>query len=166
MKHKVTFTTKSITFREALWVSLIRPNSESYEGGSAGESRGNILFFVITYHLGQQPLHKMVEDLLRLPGALIYKYKYAPTFPCNPTPIPLPPLHLSLRIVFLEPGGPAPFLGCRGKTEAGSPGFKSPLSFLIQTFISTNSLNQNLVGGRIRASWSGGAWGGPMLHVW
>ena len=101
MKQKVTFTTKSITFREALWVSLIRPNSESYEGGSAGESRGNILFFVITYHLGQQPLHKMVEDLLRLPGALIYKYKYAPTFPCNPTPILLPPLHLSLRIVFL-----------------------------------------------------------------
>ena len=112
-------------------MSLIRPNSESYEGGSAGESRGNILFFVITYHLGQQPLHKMVEDLLRLPGALIYKYKYAPTFPCNPTPILLPPPPFTSVIkksFFLEPGGPAPFLGCRGKTEAGSPGFKSPLS--------------------------------------
>ena len=33
-----TFTTKSITFLEALWVSRILPKSESYEGGSAGRS--------------------------------------------------------------------------------------------------------------------------------
>ena len=33
-----TFTTKSTTFLEALWVSRILPKSESYEGGSAGRN--------------------------------------------------------------------------------------------------------------------------------
>ena len=32
---RMTFTTKSMTFLEALCVSLILPNRESYEGGSA-----------------------------------------------------------------------------------------------------------------------------------
>ena len=32
---RITFTTKSTTFLEALCVSRILPNSESYEGGSA-----------------------------------------------------------------------------------------------------------------------------------
>ena len=138
-------------------MSLIRPNSESYEGGSAGESRGNILFFVITYHLGQQPLHKMVEDLLRLPGALIYKYKYAPTFPCNPTPILLPPLHLSLRIVFWNLVGRHRSWDVVVRRRRAHLDLNHLYPFLIPTFISTNCLNPNLVGGRIRASWSGGA---------
>ena len=34
-RSSVTFNTKSITFLEALCVSLILPNKESYEGGSA-----------------------------------------------------------------------------------------------------------------------------------
>ena len=34
-RSSVTFSTKSITFLEALCVSLILPNKESYEGGSA-----------------------------------------------------------------------------------------------------------------------------------
>ena len=35
--NRITLTTKSITFLDALCVSLIRPNKESYEGGSARE---------------------------------------------------------------------------------------------------------------------------------
>ena len=34
-RRRITFTTKSITFLLALCVSRIRPNRESYEGGSA-----------------------------------------------------------------------------------------------------------------------------------
>ena len=38
-KSRITFTTKSITFLLALCVSRMRPNRESYEGGSAVSNR-------------------------------------------------------------------------------------------------------------------------------
>ena len=43
-RSRITFTTKSITFLLALCVSRMRPNRESYEGGSAENNVNDTMF--------------------------------------------------------------------------------------------------------------------------